>query len=129
MAALSSLPLAGCSDADDDAPRPLVGPQREVAAVIEDFERATATRDFERICTQLFTVEVRQRAGGRRCPATLRQTAADVRNPQIAVRSVELDGERVEARVTTRADGQAETADTIELRRERGRFRISSLGG
>jgi hypothetical protein len=51
-----------------------------------------------------------------------------VRRPRIVIRSIDVSGNAALARVRTTATGQAATNDVIRLVRERGRFRISSLG-
>jgi hypothetical protein len=41
---------------------------------------------------------------------------------------MELRGARARVEVTTRAAGQAELPDVLELRRERGEWRVEALG-
>lgn len=126
-ALLSIVALAACGGGDGE-PERATGPAKEVAAVIETLERATARRDFETICDRLFTAEVRERAGGEDCASLLRRTAARVRRPRIAIERIDVEGDSAVAEVKTKARGQAEASDTIRLVRERGRFRIASLG-
>ena len=120
--------LAGCSG-DEDEPRPITGPARQVAEAIEELERATARRDFRKVCAELFTPEVRRQAGGRECATLLARTAADVRRPQIDVERIEIEGDRAIASVVTRAAGQRAARDRIELVRRGGRYRIAALAG
>ena len=119
--------LAGCGDGDGD-PRPIEGPAKEVAEVVQRFERATADHDFATICTDLFTAAVRERAGGEDCAQVLGERGARVRRPRILIDRIEVTGSRALVKVTTTAAGQARVTDTIELKREGGRFRIASLG-
>jgi hypothetical protein len=118
--------IAGCGGADD--PEPLRGPAKEVAAVVQALERSVADGDYRRICRDLFSEQVRRQAGGRDCPAMLKRTAADVKRPSIVIRRIEVHGAKATAVVGTRARGEAPSKETIDLVREAGRFRISSLG-
>lgn len=118
--------LAGCGDGDAE-PRPIEGPAKEVAGVIERFERATADHDFATICTDLFTAAVRRRAGGERCAAVLAERGRRVERPRIVIERIEIRDRAATVRVTTTAGGQARVRDTIRLVREGGRYRIAAL--
>jgi hypothetical protein len=97
--------------------------------VIEDLERAIATREFDRICSELLSAEVRRQAGGGDCPAMLRRTSAGVTRPRIEVKEIRIEGAAAIVDVETTAGGQARVPDTIRLVREAGGYRISSLSG
>jgi hypothetical protein len=119
---------AGCGGAAGDAPKPIQGPPKEVAAVIEGLQSATRTHDFQKICDDLLAASTRREAGGADCPAVLGARAKGVRRARIVVQSIEVSGNSALARVRTTATGQAATSDVIRLVREGGHFRISSLG-
>ena len=121
------LAAAGCSLGDDEEPKPATGATREVGEVVRVLERATAEQDFRTICEDLFTSAARRRAGGRDCRRLLRESARDVRRPQIEVLGIEIERGRARVRVRTRARGQRPLPDVIELRREGGEYRIESL--
>jgi Putative lumazine-binding len=125
--ALAAL-MSGCLGGEED-PRPASGPPREIAQVVERLERATAQRDFSTLCDDLFTEAARERAGGEDCERLTRSAAEGIARPRITVKAIELKGERALVEVTTRATGQAEVADTLELRREGGEWRVEALGG
>ena len=120
--------LGGSGDSDDD-PEPITGAGRQVADVVTRLERATRRRRFDVVCDRLFTSAARTRAGGRNCVKLLRSTAKDVRRPRIRLLSVRIEGNRAQARVRTLAEGQTAVEETIDLLRERGRYRIASLRG
>ena len=122
-----SLGAAGCSLGGDEEPKPATGATREIGAVVNTLERATATQDFRTICDDLFTAAARRRAGGRDCRRLLRESARDVRAPRIEVLGIEIERDRARVRVRTRARGQGPLPDVIELRRERGEYRVESL--
>jgi hypothetical protein len=119
--------LAGCLGADKEV-EPVRGAARDIAGVVERLERATAERDFGTVCDELFTAAARERAGGEDCERLTRSAAAGVARPRIEMKAIDIraDGARVE--VTTRAAGQAEVPAVLELRRERGEWRVEALG-
>ena len=124
---VSVLFAAGCGGGNGK-PKPIEGPAKEVAEVIQRFARATAARDFQTICTDLFAATVRDQAGGDDCPRLLERRAEGIRRPRIQIVSIAVQKDRARARVRTSATGQAAVDDEIRLVRESGTFRISSLG-
>jgi hypothetical protein len=129
MATAVILAPAGCSLGEDEEPRQATGAVREIAEVVRQLERATATRDFAAICNEIFTKGARERAGGSDCVHLLRSSAEGVRHPHIELRGIRIEGERATVRVRTRAAGQAEVRDALELRRQAGEWRIAALAG
>jgi hypothetical protein len=119
--------LAGCLGADDE-PRHATGPPQAVAATLQRLERATAQRDFASICDDLLTASARRRAGGPDCVRLTRSAAAGVELPSIKPSEIDVEGATARVSVVTRAKGQAAVRDELLLRRERGRWRIDSLG-
>jgi hypothetical protein len=124
ITALGAVALAGCGDED---PEPAKGAAKQVAATVARLQLLTERKDFKVICRELFTADARRRAGGRDCARLLAETGKDVRAPRIELLSVTIDGEHARAKVRTSARGQAPVEDEIELVRERGGYRISSL--
>jgi hypothetical protein len=117
----------GCGGGGDE--RDPSGLAREAAAVVEQLERAIARGDFERVCGELLSAEVRRQAGGGGCPAMLARTSAGVERPRIQVKRIEVHGADAAVEVVTSAAGQSRASDTIRLVREEGGYRISSLSG
>ena len=118
----------GCSLGADEEPQPVSGVPKEIAATVEQLERAVATRDYAEICNELFTRSARQRSGGDDCADQLGAAAEGVRSPRIDIGGIAVEGDRAEVRVLTRAQGQARVSDELRLRREGGRWRVESLG-
>ena len=118
--------LAGCLGADEEA-MPAGGVARDVAGVVERLEKATAGRDFGTVCDELFTAAARERAGGDDCERLTRSAAEGIRRPSIEIEAIEIRADRATVEVTTRAAGQAEVPDALELRRERGDWRVEAL--
>lgn len=126
--ALSALAVAGCGGGGDGKPKPISGPAKEVADVVEQLGKATAERDFRTICDQLLASATRRQAGGDQCPDVLDQRARGVRRPRIRIEMIDVHGNQAQVRVRTTASGQAPTSDVIRLVRENGKFRVLALG-
>jgi hypothetical protein len=105
------------------------GTHQAVAATIQRLERDTAKSDFAAVCDDLFTASARRRAGGPDCARLTRSAAGGVKRPHIELERVDLDGDVARVTVRTSAAGQAGLSARLVLRRERGRWRIDSLGG
>jgi hypothetical protein len=120
--------LTGCLGAGGDD-QPAGAAPRAIAATVQRLERATAERDFATVCGDLLTASARRRAGGPDCVRLTRSAAAGVARPHIELESIEIDGDRARVSVRTRAAGQRTLNDVLLLRRERGRWRVDSLGG
>ena len=119
--------LTGCLGSDEE-PAPAGGAARDVAGVVERLERATADGAFGRVCDELFTAAARERAGGEDCERLTRSAAESIARPRIEIEAIELRGELARVEITTRAAGQAVVPDVLELRRERGEWRVEALG-
>src|SRR3954465_15321060 len=120
--------VVGCGGGKSPAPKPVSGPAKEAAAVIEELEKATAQKDFPRICDDLLAAATRKQAGGDQCPAVLGARARGVSRPRIRIQGIEVQGDHALVRVRTTAAGQAPTTDVVRLIRENGRYRVLSLG-
>jgi hypothetical protein len=128
-AALSALVigLASCGGGDDD--EATGGLAQEAAAVIQQLERSIRAGEYERICSELLSAEVRRQAGGGDCPAMLERTSAGVKRPRIEVEGIRIEGATAVVDVVTVAEGQDRVDGKIRLVREAGGYRISSLSG
>jgi hypothetical protein len=118
--------LTGCLGADEEA-APARGAARDIAGVVDRLERATAARDFETVCDELFTAAARKRAGGDDCERLTRSAAEGIARPQIEMKSIHIRADLARVEVTTRATGQAEVPAVLELRRERGEWKVEAL--
>jgi ketosteroid isomerase-like protein len=111
----------GCGAADE---------REQVRGVVEAFGDATRSGDYDRICETLFDPALVRRvdAAGVRCAQLLQQGFGQVENPTLTLGRITVDGDRASARVTSGAEGQPPSTDTLRLRRVGGTWRISSLG-
>ena len=113
------LPLAACGRSDE----------RDVRDTLEAFADATARKDYQRLCDELFSTrlveEVRQTVP---CEVALQNSSLDdARNPKLTIRSIKVDGSRATAEVATSAANQRPSQDTVQLVKEDGEWRIQAL--
>jgi hypothetical protein len=115
--------LAGCGGG---------GPSDEdqVRATVDAFGRATAAKDYAKLCRQLLAPKLIEqvRSVGLPCEAALRQGLGDVREPRLVIGQVTVRGDAATADVRTSARGEAPSRDTLKLTKIGGRWRIASLG-
>jgi hypothetical protein len=119
--------FTGCLGADDEAV-PAGGAARDIAGVVERLERATAAGDFGTVCDDLFTAAARERAGGEDCERLTRSAAEGIARPRIEMKAIDVKADLARVEITTQAAGQAEVPGVLELRRERGEWRVEALG-
>jgi hypothetical protein len=127
---LALLGGSGCALDGHAKPAQAKGASRDVAAVVKRLERASARADWRTVCDQIFTAGARKRAGGKDCARLLRSDAEGIAKPRIEVLHITLRPRgRAAVRVRSRARGQPPLEDVIELKRERGAYRVDSLAG
>ena len=127
MAVAAMLAHAGCSIGGDEEPKPVTGAAKEIAATVDQLERAVAQRDYATICNELFTATARERAGGGECVSQMRSAAEDVLRPAIQIEQIAVKDDRAVVTVATTAKGQARVTDTLELRRAGRAWLIEAL--
>jgi hypothetical protein len=113
---------------ENQPPRAVGEATRQVAATLQQFEKALAEGDFATICGNLFTVEAREAAGGDRCPSVLQDTAGGLRNPNVQIVSITVRGNTATAVVRATVAGGPPVTDTIRLIKQGGRYKIVSAG-
>ena len=101
----------------------------EVAAAVKTFGEAAAAKDYARLCGEILARELvtRIQKAGLTCQDALRTGLAGVRDPQVTIGRITVDGDRATADVRTIAAGQPPSNDRLRLVREGGRWRVSSL--
>jgi hypothetical protein len=127
MAVVAMLAPMGCSLGGDDEPKPVSGVPKEIVTTVDRLGRAIADRDYATVCDDLFTASARKRAGGAECASQMRSAGEDVRHPRIEIRGIDLKRDRADVKVVTEAEGQARVADTLQMRRQDGRWLIEAL--
>jgi hypothetical protein len=110
---------AGCGKSDEE----------KVRDAIEGVASATAKRDYERLCKDLFARRLVDSLEERGLPCTvaLQIGFGSVRKPRVEIRRVTVKGDRASAVVHSSAANQPPSDDLVRLVRERGSWRVSSL--
>jgi hypothetical protein len=120
--AAGALALAGCGNAKPTA-------EEQVRTTLISFSRATAAKDYQKICDRLLAPSLIAdlKKIGLPCEIALQQGLGDVRQPRLLVGAVTVQGKRATADVRSSAEGQPPSKDMIELVRTDAGWRISSL--
>jgi hypothetical protein len=117
-----ALVLAGCGEKEPT-------PEEQVRATLTSFSRATASKDYQKLCDKLLAPSLVSdlKKIGLPCEIALQQGLGDVRQPRLIVGTVTVDGKKAVAEVQTSAEGEAPSKDSVELERTDAGWRISSL--
>lgn len=115
--------LAGCGGSREPSD------EEKVRATLSAFADATAKKDYQRLCDDIFARELLRGISeiGLPCEVAMRQSLEDVDNPRLTVGRVSVRGKRASAEVRTSADGQAPSRDTVRLVKVGNGWRVSSL--
>jgi hypothetical protein len=100
-----------------------------VRAVVAKFGIATQKKDYKQICDDLLSSALVARVEdiGLPCEGALQRGLGDVKSPTLQISDVSINGDRALVSVHTTASGQAASNDALQLVRENGSWRISSL--
>jgi hypothetical protein len=101
----------------------------QVRAKLDDFAQATAAKDYRRLCNDVLAKQLvqRARAAGLTCEVALETGLKGVQNPKVEVRKVTVRGDSATAVVHTTAANQDASTDTLQLARQGGEWRVSSV--
>jgi hypothetical protein len=137
LAATVAVVLAACGGQEESsADKFPAGDRRAIAQTVEDLQRAGERGDAKRICRDLLAASVVRRIAGRggTCERALEPLLEDADNFQLSVQRVTVLAARrgapprASARVKSAAEDETRF-DTFTLVKERGRWRVESLGG
>ena len=98
-------------------------------AAVETFGRATAAKDYQKLCDELLAPKLvsEVEAAGLPCEVALRQGLGEVKAPTLTIGRIEVRGDDATAEVRSTAAGEQPSADTLELVRVEDGWRIASL--
>jgi hypothetical protein len=101
----------------------------QVRAKLDDFARATAAKDYRRLCDDVLAKQLVQKAeaAGLSCEVALKTGLNDVQKPKVQIQKVTVKGDSATAVVHTTAANQDASTDTLQLAREGGGWRVSSV--
>jgi ketosteroid isomerase-like protein len=111
--------LAGCGASQKD----------EIQAKVEQFARATASRDYATLCNQVLAPGLVQHLtdAGLTCQQAMKVFVQSVDNPTLSVAKVTVTGNTASATVLTTATGQKAALASIELIQTKHGWRLASL--
>jgi hypothetical protein len=102
----------------------------QVHDTVEAFGRASAAKDYQRLCDDLLAPKLVEEveSSGLPCEVALQQGLGEVRAPTITIGRIAVDGDTATADVRSAAAGEEPSRDTMQLvRAEDGSWRIASL--
>jgi hypothetical protein len=104
-------------------------PERDVRRTLDDFVSATAKKDYQRLCDDIFAKElVAQVRKTVPCEVALKNSSLDdARAPKLTIKKIKVDGDTATAVVATSAANQRSSEDTVKLVREGDAWRIQAL--
>ena len=122
LLATTALLLAGCGGGEGSD-------EEQVRDVLATFARAVESRDYQRLCDEVFAPKLLDGLAGigLPCEVALRNSLGEVKDPRLTVGAVTVRGDRATAEVRTSAEGQEPSSDTLELQRVEGKWKVSAL--
>ena len=100
---------------------------------LDEFGRATAAKDYQALCDEVFAPKLVEKLGqvGLPCELAMQRSFEDVENPRLTIGKITVakDEKSAKAEIRSSASGQTPSQDTVELVPvgDKG-WRISSLG-
>jgi hypothetical protein len=127
-ALLASIALAGAVVSSGCGSRE-PSDEEKVRATLASFADATAKKDYQRLCDEIFAPALLETLGqiGLPCEIALERAYADLESPRVVVGAIEVDGDRASAEVRSSARGEPPSQDTVELVKVGDGWRIASL--
>ena len=104
-------------------------PERDVRDTLEAFATATAKKDYQRLCDEIFAKQLVEQV--RRtvpCEVALKNSSVDdAKDPKLEIRSIKVDGDTATAVVASSAANQKASEDTVRLVKDGEAWRIAAL--
>ena len=121
-AAALMLALGGCGSGPSDT--------EQVRSVVLDFGRATAAKDYQRLCDDLLAPKLLDQIKqvGLPCEVALRKGLGDVKDPKLTLGRIAVHGDSATADIRTSARGQQPARVMLKLTKVGDRWKIASLG-
>ncbi|HEX4363347.1 MAG TPA: hypothetical protein VHZ75_02285 [Solirubrobacteraceae bacterium] len=111
--------------------KPKKNEEPAVRAVLVEYGKASAAKDYQKLCDDLLSNELveRIRSVGLPCEVAMRTGLQNRVDPQLTVLAVDVTGDHALARVRGTAAGEAPADANFELVKESGRWRIATSPG
>jgi hypothetical protein len=105
--------------------------QAAVRGALTQFEHATLARDYRGLCNKVLARQLVQKvaSAGLPCEMALRVGLKGVRQPHLQIARIKVSGNHALAEVYSGATGQKPSTDVVQLVREQGGWRVTSLAG
>jgi hypothetical protein len=108
------------------------GKERATEAVhktVDRFGKAVADHDYQELCDDLLAANLIDalEARGVPCELALKTGFGGAKDPKIAVKTVAVNGDRALVSIHSTADNQPPSDDTLNLVKEDGKWKVSSL--
>ena len=118
----AALALGGCGSGPSDA--------EQVRAAVLAFGRATAAKDYQRLCDRLLAPRLVEKIkqAGLPCEVALQKGLGDVKDPKLTLGRIAVHDDSATADIRTSARGQQPTRVTLKLTKVADRWKIASLG-
>jgi hypothetical protein len=125
---LLALTLASCGATAKDSAKDFKGPERAVAATVEDLETAARDNDAGQACTKLFATGLLAtlKATGTKCEDAVKDAFKDADIVDLTVDDVSIAGTKATVKVTS-GTGSNKRTDRLGLEQAGTAWRISSL--
>jgi hypothetical protein len=124
------LALGACGQTQKDSANDFQGDQRAVAQTVEDLQTASRKKDEAKICNTLLAptlvAKIKSASNGT-CEKVLKDALEDVDSFELQVKKVTINGTKADATVTSDT-GTKNRTDTLQLVKDRGAWKISTLG-
>ncbi len=132
LALLVALPLVlgACGQAAKDSASDFQGDQKAVAQTVEDLQSASRKHDSSRICTTLLApalVDKIKKASDGDCDQGVKDALSDADSFELQVQKVTINGATASAVVKSEG-GDKDRVDTLEFVKDRGVWKVATLG-
>jgi Putative lumazine-binding len=103
--------------------------QDRVRATVDAFRKATAAKDYSKLCKQILAPALVEKinAAGLPCEVALEKGLGSVRDPKVTIGAIAVHGDTATANVLTTAVGEKPSRDTLRLTKVGGEWRLASL--
>jgi hypothetical protein len=122
VALLAGVALVGCGGGPTE--------EEQVRDTVDAFSKATATKDYDKLCKQLLAPKLLEQVeqAGLPCEVALSKGLGEVKDPKVTIGAITVNGDSATADIRTSASGEPPSRDTLKLSKIGGRWRIASLG-
>jgi Putative lumazine-binding len=103
--------------------------QDRVRATVDAFRKATAAKDYDKLCKQILAPALVEKikAAGLPCEVALEKGLGSVKEPKVSIGAIAVHGNTATANVLTTAEGEKPSRDTLKLTKVDGEWRLASL--